>query len=79
MASNKKDLKAFVRMDGTGRVVPSSLILARKMPKVGNWKQVQAYQCCDPFIESNDFLLMEDSLPNDQNFILQEEGGRIIL
>lgn len=46
--SNRKDLKAFVRYDGTGRIVPSSLILARKMPKVGDWKQIQAYECCDP-------------------------------
>ena len=46
--SNRKDLKAFVRYDGTGRVVPSSVILARKMPKVGKWKQIDAYECCNP-------------------------------
>jgi hypothetical protein len=47
MASNKRDLKAFVRFDGTGRVVSSSLILARKKPKVGNWKEIDAYECCN--------------------------------
>jgi hypothetical protein len=46
--SNKKDLKAFVRFDGSGRVVAGSLILRRKKPKVGNWVQIQAYECCDP-------------------------------
>lgn len=79
MASNKKDLKAFVRYDGSGRIIPGSLILQRNAPKVGNWKRTQAYECCDPFIESGDFLLLENSIPNDQNFILQEDGGRIIL
>lgn len=46
--SNRKDLKAFVRYDGSGRVIPGSLILQRKKPKVGDWKQIQAYECCDP-------------------------------
>lgn len=47
--SNKKDLKAFVRFDGSGRIVPGSLILRRKKPKVGNWVEISAYECCDPF------------------------------
>lgn len=46
--SSRKDLKAFVRYDGSGRVVPSSLILRKKMPKVGKWKEVPAYECCAP-------------------------------
>ena len=46
---NKKDLKAYVRYDGTGRVISGSLILQRNKPKVGNWKQIGAYECCDPF------------------------------
>lgn len=44
---NNKRLKAFVRFDGSGRVVPSSLILQQKMPKVGNWQEVSAYECCN--------------------------------
>jgi hypothetical protein len=48
MSSNKKDLKAYVRIDGSGRVVAGSLILRRSQPKVGNWMRVQAYECCDP-------------------------------
>ncbi len=48
MASNKKDLKAFVRYDGSGRIIAGSLILRRKKPKVGNWVQIQAHECCDP-------------------------------
>lgn len=48
MASNKKDLKAYVRIDGTGRVIAGSLILQRFKPKVGHWQEIQAYECCDP-------------------------------
>jgi hypothetical protein len=40
-------LKAFVRFDGSGRVIPSSLILQKSKPKVGNWKEINATQCCD--------------------------------
>jgi hypothetical protein len=47
MASNKKDLRAYVRLDGSGRVVGGSLILRRKMPKVGRWIEVTTYECCD--------------------------------
>jgi len=45
MINQPKDLKAFVRYDGSGRVVSSSLILRKTKPKVGNWKQVQGYEC----------------------------------
>ena len=45
MSTNKRDLKAYVRYDGSGRVVPGSLILRRTKPKVGNWQQVQGYEC----------------------------------
>lgn len=45
---DKRPLKAYVRFDGTGRIVPSSLILRRKKPKVGNWVEIPAYECCEP-------------------------------
>lgn len=47
-AYNRKDLKAYVRYDGSGRVVAGSLVLRRNMPKVGKWKEVPAYECCEP-------------------------------
>ena len=48
MAQNtNRPLKAYVRFDGTGRIVPSSLILRRKMPKVGKWVEIPAYECCN--------------------------------
>lgn len=47
MANNNK-LKAYVRYDGTGRVIAGSLILQRFKPKDGNWKEINANQCCNP-------------------------------
>jgi hypothetical protein len=48
MASNKKDLKAYVRYDGTGRIIPGSLILNKFKPAVGDWSEINAYECCNP-------------------------------
>jgi len=66
---DKRPLKAFVRFDGTGRIVPSSLILRRKKPKVGKWVEIPAYECCNPtttttstteFIPVSDIRLKEN-------------------
>jgi hypothetical protein len=46
--SNKRDLKAFIRYDGSGRVIPGGNILARKAPKVGHWEEIPADECCPP-------------------------------
>jgi hypothetical protein len=48
MATNKRDLKAYVRFDGTGRIVPGSLVLRRKKPRVGKWQEIIGYECCNP-------------------------------
>ena len=48
MATNRRDLKAYVRFDGTGRIVPGSLVLRRNKPKVGKWMEIEAYECCNP-------------------------------
>ena len=47
--ANRNALQAYVRFDGSGRVIPGSLILNRFKPQVGNWKQIGSYECCDPF------------------------------
>jgi hypothetical protein len=59
MTPNKRDLKAYARFDGTGRVVPGSLVLRRSIPKNGNWKQMQAYECCDTFGACVEPLILE--------------------
>lgn len=45
--ANQSKLKAYVRFDGTGRVIAGSLILQRFKPKVGNWKEIPANECCN--------------------------------
>ena len=47
MANSNNRLKAYVRYDGTGRVISGSLILQRSKPKVGNWQEIDAYECCN--------------------------------
>ena len=51
---NKRTLKAFVRYDGSGRVVSSSLILRKQKPKVGKWTEIQGYECCNDVILTYD-------------------------
>jgi len=43
----QRDLKAFVRYDGSGRVVASSLILRKNKPRVGRWVEIPQYLCCN--------------------------------
>jgi hypothetical protein len=71
--SNRKDLKSFVRYDGTGRLIAGSLILRKQKPRVGKWEEVDTYLCCNP-IPGGSFLLTEDN-----GYLLQENGGRILL
>ena len=59
MATNNK-LKAYIRFDGTGRVISGSLILQRSKPKVGNWKEIDANECCNPSP-----TLITDTIPGE--------------
>lgn len=83
---SKKDLKAYIRYDGTGRAVPGSLILQRFQPKVGNWQQTSAYECCDPsclpLVYGDDFIIA-DIVPYDLEtsaIVIQinPEGGIVL-
>jgi len=46
-SNNNNKLKAFVRFDGSGRIVPSSLIVQAFKPKVGNYQEIDAKECCN--------------------------------
>tara|TARA_R110002167_G_scaffold133745_1_gene318994 strand:- start:343 stop:513 length:171 start_codon:yes stop_codon:yes gene_type:complete len=46
--STNRNLKAYIRIDGSGRDVAGSLVLRKKMPGNGKWKEILAYQCCNP-------------------------------
>ena len=47
MATNNRPLKAYVRFDGSGRAVSSSLIWRKNKPKVGKWREIVGYECCN--------------------------------
>ena len=74
MGSNQ-NLKAYVRYDGSGRVVAGSLILRRSKPKVGNWQQINRSECCN-FDQSTIVVNVENSFPiNFPDFVLESAGG----
>lgn len=60
MANSNNRLKAYVRYDGTGRVIAGSLILQRFKPKVGNWQEIDANECCNPAP-----IVLTDELPGE--------------
>lgn len=41
-------LKAFIRYTSANKVVPGSLVLRKKIPKAGNWREIPngADLCC---------------------------------
>ena len=45
--NNNNKLKAFVRFDGSGRIIPSSLIVQAFKPAVGNYVEIDAKECCN--------------------------------
>lgn len=62
MANSNNRLKAYVRYDGTGRVIAGSLILQRFKPKVGNWVEINANECCNvPPLPSNCIEFVADT------------------
>lgn len=46
MGSNQ-NLKAYVRYDGSNRVVAGSLIFRRSKPTVGRWHEISITECCE--------------------------------
>ena len=73
--SNLRDLKAFVRYDGSGRVVAGSLIFRKKKPTVGNFQQIQSYQCCN-YDQSPVVVDVETSFPfSYPDFVIQGIDG----
>ena len=72
---NQRDLKAFVRYDGSGRVVAGSLIFRRKKPTIGNFQEINSYKCCN-FDQSTIVVNVQSSFPfNYPDFVIQGVGG----
>lgn len=47
MAQNN-NLKSYIMLDASGRDVPSSNVLRTQMPRIGRWRELTAYECCNP-------------------------------
>lgn len=77
--SNKRINKAYVRYDGTGRVIPGSLILNRFKPAVGNWKETPAYLCCNPSLDPNCIYFTIEATEGNLDFwfkvYVADDGG----
>lgn len=72
---NLRDLKAFVRYDGSGRVVAGSLIFRKKKPTVGNFQQIQSYQCCN-YDQSPVVVNVQSNFPfTYPDFVIQGADG----
>src|SRR6476620_10113362 len=51
--NNKSRLKFFIRVDGVGRDISGSGVWRKSTPKVGKWRQVSGYLCCDPYYSTS--------------------------
>ena len=74
MASNRRTLKAYVRYDGTGKIIPGSLILSRIKPKVGNWVETVAYECCNELTTTTTTTTLD---PNCIYFTIEATEGNL--
>ena len=73
MANSRKILKAYVRYDGTGTLIPGSLTLRNNKPRVKKALQVSpTYECCNPI--PSEYLLLEDG-----SRLVTENGDYLIL
>lgn len=81
--ANQSKLKAWVRYDGTGRVVTAGPIFQANKPKVGNWRQINADLCCNPNGSSTTTTTQGGSTPtawiaytaNNPYSACQQNGG----
>lgn len=49
MAQNNRTF-TFIRVDASGRDVVGSNVLRRRKPVTGRWRQLNAYECCNPLL-----------------------------
>ena len=78
--ANRRDLKAYARYDDSGRIIPGSNILRKNEPKNGNWKELQAYACCNtPSLDPNCIYFTIDATEGNLDFYFQvfvvDDGG----
>ena len=63
MAHLSRKLKAYVRLDGSGRSVKNSLVLRKNMPVNGKWRELEAWECCNtPVGPSCNYTICETTM-----------------
>lgn len=74
--NTRKHLKAYVRYDGTGRIVAGSLVLASSKPKNGDWVEIPAYDCCGGGgISCNSFWINQTFNPENVDSVYAVGSG----
>jgi len=48
MANNRRPLKTYIRVDGSGRIIAGSSVRRQNKPKNSKWLEIPSYECCDP-------------------------------
>ncbi len=46
MAQVNPRKKAYIRIDASGRIVPGSVVLRTRKPRIGRWIEITADVCC---------------------------------
>lgn len=74
--NTRKHLKAYVRYDGTGRIVAGSLVLASSKPKNGDWVEIPAYDCCGGgAVNCNSFWINQTFNPDNPGGVYAVGSG----
>jgi len=47
MAQKNPRMKAFVRIDASGRIIPGQVVLRLRKPRIGRWIQITSDVCCE--------------------------------
>lgn len=79
MARRDPNLRAFVKYDKNGDIVPGSLILRRKPPESGrsfHWQELTENQCCSQPLSNWDFF--DGSASNDGIFQITVNGSIVV-
>jgi hypothetical protein len=75
-----KKLRTFIRIDGSGRTVPSSMVVAYSMPKVGKWIEINSYNVSAPSLITSGLYMFYDwgntaSYPGSGNTLYDLSGN----
>lgn len=61
MINKNKKLKAFIRVDGLGNVIPATLEFREHPPKDGRFIQISGNMCCPNSGDINGYILLKNT------------------